>query len=53
MNLQRAECQVSDHNSIGGEVSEGLSAWSGTHLVDAHAPVECVGDITYQWERNP
>ena len=38
-----ADCQVSDHNSIGSEVSEGLSAWGGTHLVDPHAPVECVG----------
>ena len=37
------ECQVSDHNSIGSEVSEGLSAWAGTHLVDAHVLVECVG----------
>jgi len=32
-----AECQVSDHSSIGSEVSEDLSAWGGTHLVDAHA----------------
>ena len=42
-----AECQVSDHSSIGSEVSEGPSAWGGTHLVDAHAPVECVGWDTF------
>ena len=39
-----AECRVSDHSSIG---SEGLSAWGGTHLVEAHAPVECVGWDTH------
>ena len=43
MNLQRREpSQVSDHSGIGSEVSEGLSAWGGTLVVDAHAPVECV-----------
>ena len=39
---KRAECQVSDHSSICGEASEGLSACGGTLLADAHAPVECV-----------
>ena len=42
-----AECQVSDHSSIGSEVGEGLSAWGGVLVVDAHAPVECVGWDTY------
>ena len=42
-----AKCQVSDHISIGSEVSKGLSAWGGKLVVDAHAPVECVGWETY------
>ena len=41
-----AECQVSEHSSLGSEVSEGLSAWGGTLLVDAHAPGECLGWVT-------
>ena len=44
---KRAECQVSDHSSVGSEVGEGLSAWGGILVVDAHAPVECVGLDTY------
>ena len=40
---KRAKCQVSDHISICSEVSDGLSVWGGTLVVDAHAPVECVG----------
>ena len=41
-----AECQVSDHSNRQW-VREGLSAWGGVLVVDAHAPVECVGWDTY------
>ena len=42
-----ADCQVSDHSNVGSEVGEGLSAWGGVLVVDAHAPVECVGWDAY------
>ena len=44
---KEAECQVSDRSSIGSEVSEGLSACGVVLVVDAHAPVKCVGWDTY------
>ena len=43
-----AECQVSDHRSIGiGCAKVCRVRGGGVLVVDAHAPVECVGWDTY------